>query len=245
MKISIVVPTYNEQKRIGKTVETIEDFFQRRGYDFEIIVSDDGSKDNTCELVENLQTKYQNLILLKNSHTGKGITVKTGMERATGEVVLFTDADLATPISEFAKFEKKFEKGADVVIGSRGVKREGAPVIRWIMAWGLNFLSRIILRLNFADTQCGFKAFRKEALAKILPKLKIYSANRQIKGSRVSASFDLELLFVAKKFKFKIRQVQVLWEHKASKAVRPGIESLATLVDILKIRFYSLTGGYS
>lgn len=245
MKISIVIPTYNEEKRIGKTIETVENFLKKLGQDFEVIVADDGSQDLTVETVKQVQKKYNNLVLLEEKHKGKGLTVKAGMEKASGDIVLFTDADLATPISEFEKFEEKFATGADIVIGSRGIKREGAPLIRWIMAWGLNFLAKIILRLNFADTQCGFKAFRKETLRKILPKLKIYSGAKETSGSRVTASFDLELLFLAKKLKFKTREVLIVWEHKASKAVRPGIESLATLVDIFKIRFYSLVGGYS
>jgi len=243
-KISIVVPTYNEEKRIEKTIEKITTFFKNSGEDFEIIVSDDGSTDKTLEIVKSFQKIYPNLILLEGKHKGKGLTVKSGMEKATGKIILFTDADLATPISEFEKLAGIFEAGADIVIGSRGVKREGAPAIRWIMAWGLNFLAKIFLGLKFADTQCGFKAFRKQALAKILPKLRIYKEGRQIKGARVTASFDLELLYLAKKAKFKIREVRVSWEHKASKAVRPAIESVVTLLDIFKIRINNLLGRY-
>lgn len=245
MRISIVIPAYNEEKRIGKTVEIVWRFFENLNYDFEIIVSDDGSTDKTIENLRTLKQKYQNLILLEGQHKGKGLTLKAGMEAATGDIVLFTDADMATPISEFAKLARIFEVGADVVIGSRGVRREGAPAIRWVMAWGLNLLAKIFLGLNLADTQCGFKAFRKQALTKILPRLRIYKEGKTIAGSRVTASFDLELLYLARKFKFKIREVRVLWEHKASKAVRPATESVITLVDIFKIRINNLLGKYS
>lgn len=244
MKISVVIPTYNEAKKIVKTVEAIWQFFKKRGNDFEIIVSDDGSKDNTCEVIENLQTKYQNLILLKNSHTGKGITVKTGMEKAVGDVVLFTDADLATPIAEFDKFLKKFKVGSDIVIGSRGIARTGAPVLRWSMAIGLNLLARILLGLNFSDTQCGFKAFRKKSLLAILPKMLIFRRAGQTSYSRVTASFDLELLTIAKKAKFKIAEIPVDWQHKPSTAVRPITESLITLFEIFKIKLNDLKGLY-
>lgn len=244
MQISIVVPTYNEEKRIGKTIERIFQFFKKISDNFEIIVSDDGSQDKTCKIVKNLKSKYKDLILLENKHLGKGMTVKAGMAEARGELVLFTDADLATPIEEFSKLKKEFAKGADVVVGSRGLKREGAPIIRYVLSWGFNFLVRVLLGLNFSDTNCGFKAFRKQALEKILPKLKLYSATYEISGSRVSASFDLELLYVAKKLKLKIREVKVLWYHKASKAVRPVVESLLTFIDIFKIRFNDLVGKY-
>lgn len=244
MKTSVVIPTYNEQKRIEKTVNAIWRFLGEKDHSFEIIVSDDGSNDGTCEVVKKLRPKFHNLILLENKHSGKGMTLITGMKAAKGEIVLFTDADLATPITEFEKFLPKFGAGNDVVIGSRGFKREKAPPLRLIMSWVFNFFVRLFLPLNFSDTNCGFKAFKKKALEKILPRLKLYTSQKEIKGSRVSASFDLELLFIAKKQKFKIAEVPVLWHHQASKAVRPITESLLAFLDILKIRFYDFLGVY-
>lgn len=244
MKISIVVPTYNEEKRIEKTIETVWQFFQQKNQDFEIIVADDGSVDKTLEIVKTLQKKYPNLVLLEGQHKGKGFTVKAGMEAAEGEIVLFTDADLATPISEFEKFAKKFEKGSDIVIGSRGIARTGAPVLRWMMALGLNVLARLLLGLDFSDTQCGFKAFRGKTIRAILPKMLLYKEGKQIVQTRVTASFDLELLMLAKKAKFKIGEIPVSWQHKPSAAVQAITESLITLLEILKIKLNDLKGRY-
>lgn len=245
MKYSIVIPAYNEEKRIGKTIETIWDYFAKKGPEFEVIISDDGSCDSTVKVIQKSQQKYKNLILLEGRHSGKGLAIRRGMEAASGEIILFTDTDLATPISEFEKFLPKFEAGSDVVIGSRGMTRVGAPLPRLIMAWGLIFLAKIFLGLNFSDTQCGFKAFKKEALTKILPKLKIHGGDKVVAGARVTASFDLELLFLAKKLKLKISEVPVEWYHQASKAVRVVIESVLTLIDIFKIRICNFQGKYS
>lgn len=242
--LSVVIPTYNEENNIRKTLVTILDFLRRKKYKFELIISDDDSQDKTREIVSLFQKNNKNIVLLQNPHRGKGPTLISGFRNAKGDVVLFTDADLATPISEVDKFLPKFKEGYDVVIGSRGFKRKGAPLLRLILAQGFNILVQLLALPGIFDTQCGFKAFKKEALAKILAKMRLYSETREIKGSAVTAGFDVEVLFVAKRLGLKIGQVPVSWHHVGTEGVNPLRDPIAAFLDVLKIRLNGLRGIY-
>lgn len=242
--LSVVIPTYNEENNIRKTLVTILDFLRRKKYKFELIISDDDSPDKTREIVSLFQKNNKNIVLLQNPHRGKGPTLISGFRNAKGDVVLFTDADLATPISEVDKFLPKFKEGYDVVIGSRGFKRKGAPLLRLILAQGFNILVQLLALPGIFDTQCGFKAFKKEALAKILAKMRLYSETREIKGSAVTAGFDVEVLFVAKRLGLKIGQVPVSWHHVGTEGVNPLRDPIAAFLDVLKIRLNGLRGIY-
>ena len=173
MKISIVIPAYNEEKNLKRGVlDTVKKYLNELKVEYEVLIVDDGSSDQTKEIVKKIISENHKFKLIENSHGGKAIAVMSGMEKALGDIVLFTDMDQATPINQLDKFLPMFENGFDIVIGSR-TGRKGAPFIRKLSAWGFSILRAIILGLPFKDTQCGFKAFNKKAVDKIIPKINI------------------------------------------------------------------------
>lgn len=242
--LSVVIPAFNEEYNLRTGVlESVYDYLLGQNYSWEILFVDDGSTDNTAKLADDFAKKHPNFIVLKEPHRGKAGTVTAGILKAKGEVILFTDTDQATPIDQVEKFLPKFAKGYDVVIGSRH-GRQGAPLIRKIMASGFTLLRFLILRLPFKDTQCGFKAFTTSAATKIFNRLEIFDANNKNAGASVTAGFDLEILYVARKLGYKIAEVPVDWHHKEGTKVDPIKDSLEGLRDLLKVRINALQGKY-
>lgn len=244
MKLSVVIPAYNEEINLKKGVlDDVAVYLDNLKIDFEVIVVDDGSSDSSVELIKKNISKKKNFSLIQNSHGGKASAVMTGMLKTSGEIVLFTDMDQATPINQIEKFIPKFEEGADVVIGSRH-GRKGAPIFRKLAAWVFSFLRGIILGLPFADTQCGFKAFSKRAVDKIIPKIKNEWGVVHFKGGAVNAGFDVEILYLAKKYDFKIAEVNVEWNYVDTERVQVIKDALAAIYDMLRIRWNDLMGKY-
>lgn len=245
--LSLVIPTYNEEKNIEKTLSEIKNFLNAKDFPWEVIVSDDGSRDKTVKLAEDFSLKNPGFRILKNHHQGKGPTLIKGMSEAKGEIVLFSDADLATPIEEVDKLLSQFKDGFDVAIGSRGLKREGAPLLRLILAKGFNSLVQVIALPGISDTQCGFKSFKNEAIKKIIDKSKLYSTSEddRFKTAAVTPAFDVEILLIAKRLKFKIAQVPVKWHHVGTIRVNPLRDSIAALLGIIRLRFNDLLGAYN
>lgn len=244
MKISIVIPSYNESQNLKRGVlEQVSIYLNSLKMDYEIIVVDDGSSDSSVELIKKAILKNPHLKLIENKHGGKAMAVMTGMMEAKGEIVLFTDMDQATPINQLEKFIPKFKEGFDIVIGSRKGRR-GAPFIRKLSAWGFSILRAIILGLPFKDTQCGFKAFNKEAVQRIIPKIKHEWGVVHFKGGAVNAGFDVELLYLAKKYGFKIAEVDVEWNYVDTERVQVVKDALAAIYDMLRIRINDLSGKY-
>ncbi|MDO8619222.1 MAG: glycosyltransferase [Candidatus Daviesbacteria bacterium] len=245
MKISIVIPSYNESANLEKGVlEEVGNYLNKSDFDYEVIIVDDGSNDGSVDLVNKYMAKNSKFKLIQNSHGGKANAVMTGMLASSGEVVLFTDMDQATPISEMSKFLPKFEAGFDIVIGSR-TGRKGAPFIRKLSAWGFALLRGIILGLPFKDTQCGFKAFNRQVIEKIIPTIKGEWGVVHVKGEgAVNAGFDVELLYLAKKYGFKIAEVPVEWSYVDTERVQVVKDALAAIYDMLRIRFNDFTGKY-
>ena len=219
------------------------DYLKEQDYLWEILVVDDGSTDKTAELALKFAKTHKNIRVLKEPHRGKGGSVIAGMLKANGDIVVFDDMDQATPIDQLEKILPKFQDSYDVVIGSRA-GREGAPLIRKMMAYGFAILRNLILQLPFKDTQCGFKAFNRVASQKIFKKLQIFNEKQETRGASVSAGFDLEVLYIAKKLGLKIAEVPVVWHHKEGTKVNPIKDSWEGLRDLLKVKINAIKGLY-
>ncbi|OGY09731.1 MAG: hypothetical protein A2782_02740 [Candidatus Blackburnbacteria bacterium RIFCSPHIGHO2_01_FULL_43_15b] len=242
--LSVVVPAYNEEVNIKRGApEKLVSYLKEQKYTWEVIFVDDGSTDNTASLLEKLKNQEQRVRLIRNPHQGKAATVTTGVGKAIGAIILFTDTDQATPMNQVEKFLPHFKQGYDVVIGSRH-GRAGMPFIRKITAYGFVILRTMILRLPFKDTQTGFKAFRQEAARDIFSRLKIFGKGGVISGAAVKAGFDLEILFVARKLGYKIKEMSVEWHHPGTTRVNIIKDSIDGLRDMLRIRWNALQGKY-
>lgn len=244
--LSVVIPAYNEEDNFKRgALEKVEKYLKSQDYTWEVIVVDDGSTDETPQLVEEFTRKHKGFHLIKNPHYGKAHTVTTGVMAAQGKYILFTDFDQATPISEIEKMWPLIEKGVKVVIGSReghGARRIGEPLYRHIMGRGFNFLVQLFAVRGIEDTQCGFKLFTNEAAKKLFSKLRVYK-EQKVKDAFTGA-WDVEVLLLAKKFGYKIAQTPVEWRHIKTSRVNPVKDSLRMLRDILLIRWNDLRGEY-
>lgn len=244
--LSVVIPAYNEETniRLG-ALDKVSRFLEQASYRWEAIIVDDGSSDGTHELLDAFVKANHGFWVIHNPHQGKASTVITGMLKSRGNIVLFTDLDQATPITELVNVLPWFEKGYDVVIGSRSGKRQGAPFTRRLMAKGFMMLRGIILGLRgIADTQCGFKAFRNAVAKDIFHRLKLYGERHTVSGSMVTAGFDIEVLFLAKQMGYNIKEVPVEWHYVETRRVNPIIDSIQGFTDILKIRMNAWRGLY-
>jgi glycosyltransferase involved in cell wall biosynthesis len=243
--LSVVIPAYNEELNLKDNVlEEVNKYLKKQKYNWEVLIVDDGSTDETSNLVKSFIKKHKKFHLLEEPHRGKAGTVIAGMLKASGDIVLFTDMDQATPITELDKVLPKFEQGYDIAIGSR-IGRKGYPLTRKAMAYGFMILRTLILRLPFRDTQCGFKAFRKEVSREIFKRMQIFNDKARIKGASVTAGFDLEILYIARKLKFKVAEVTVDWREKGlRKEVRPLKDSWDGLRDLIKVRINATLGKY-
>jgi dolichyl-phosphate beta-glucosyltransferase len=235
---SIVIPAYNEGARLGSTLERVLAYVHAQQLDAEVIVVNDGSRDNTADLVRSFAEKDPLLRLVENpGNRGKGYSVRNGVLNSRGRVVLFSDADLSSPIEEAPKLLKALEEGADVAIGSRWLRAElqtnRQPLHRQIFGRLFNLALRLVLGLQFADTQCGFKAFKRAAAQKIFPLQKIERWG-----------FDPELLFLSRKFGYKVVEIPVQWGHVGEARINPLRDGIRALGEMLQIRWYSLTGKY-
>lgn len=246
LEISLIVPCYNEETNIQKGVlDKIGNFTKDDPRFLEVIISDDGSTDNTKKIIkEKYLSLFPKFKLLENLHQGKGYTIISAIKKARGNWIMFTDIDLATPIEEAEKLIKE-TNNYQIVIGSRNSIRPGAPILRKIMAKGFIIIRNFLIGLkNIKDTQCGFKLFQKKAAFKIIDQLKVFHQKRKVKSSSVTAGFDLEFLFLANQMRYKIKEVPVVWRHVETKNVNFIKDSLETLKDLLKIKFFQIVGRY-
>ncbi|MCH7730120.1 glycosyltransferase family 2 protein [Patescibacteria group bacterium] len=242
--LSIVIPAYNEEENIRKSVlDKVWKYLSRQKYSWEVLVVDDGSTDKTADLAEKFAKEHKDFRVMREPHRGKGGTVIAGMLAAKGEVVLFTDMDQATPINQIEKLLPKFSEKYDIAIGSRS-GREGAPLVRKIMAYGFMLLRTLVLRLPYKDTQCGFKAFKRSSAKKIFKKMKIFSEKGRARGASVSAGFDLEILYIARKLGLKVAEVPVSWRHQEGTKVNPIKDSWEGFRDLVRVRLNALLGLY-
>lgn len=245
--LSVIIPSYNEEVNIRLGVlEKVAHFLEKQSYTWEVIIVDDGSTDESLSLVNEFVQHNKKFYLITKPHRGKAATVISGMSEAHGSYVLFMDMDQAVPVAEINTLLPWFEKGYDVVIGSRSQKRRGAPFTRILMAQGFMMLRGLILSMpDIIDTQCGFKAFSRKAARQLFSKLKIHGSDKQVAGSRVTAGFDVEVLFVAKKLGFSIKEVPVTWYHVDTRRVNPIRDSLEGLSDLIRIKLNEIQKVYT
>lgn len=247
MKITLIIPCYNEAANLQKGVlDRIGNYTRDNTKFLEVLVVDDGSSDKSPDVIEErYANKFVKIRLIRNEHLGKAFAIMTGIQEAKGDYVLFTDMDLATPIEESVKLINEADKGADIVIGSRNTHREGAPLSRKALALGFIWIRNIMIGLRgIRDTQCGFKLFKTEAARKIIANLKVFKKSHVIKTPSVTAGFDLEFLFLAKKYRYRIKEVHVIWRHVETKRINFIKDSIETLRDIMKIKANDLRHAY-
>ena len=235
---SIIIPAYNESRRLGPTLEQITSFIAQERWLAEIIVVNDGSTDTTAELVREFSQRHSTVRLVNNpGNRGKGFAVRNGMLNAHGDILLFTDADLSAPISEAPKLLAAMQAGADVAIGSRwldpSLQTHRQSLTRRFLGRGYNLLMRMILGLNFKDTQCGFKAFTKNAAKAIFPA-------QRIEGW----GFDPELIFLAGRAGLKVTEVAVRWGHDRGTRIHPFSDGLQMFLEMVAIRWSDIRGDY-
>ena len=243
----MVVPAYNEERRLPDTLRKITSFLQSKSYPAQIVVVDDGSLDSTALQVQRLAEQNPMLRLLRNEHHGKAFTVRTGMLAADGHYILFTDADGATPIEETDKLLPHLIEGCDVVIASRegmGALRHGEPWFRHLMGRVFNFIVRTLAVPGIQDTQCGFKAFRQEAARDLFEHMQLYRGGAVPVLGAMLTGFDVEILFLARKWGYRIAEVPVQWFYGTDSKINPLKDSWRNLTDVLQVRWNDLRGRY-
>ncbi len=235
---SFIVPAYNESQRLAESIPKVADYIRSRSLSAEIIVVNDGSTDNTADVVRRFAVTDSTIKLLANpGNRGKGYSVRNGMLHAKGTVALFTDADLSSPITEADKLFAALAEGADVAIGSRWLKRElqteRQSLLRQLYGRLFNLGLRIVLGLRYRDTQCGFKAFNRSAIETIFTRQRIERWG-----------FDPELLFLADRFKLRTAEVPVEWAHDHRSKIHPIRDGLRMGTEVLEVRWNYLMGRY-
>jgi len=244
--LSVIIPAYNEEPNFKKGVlNEVPKYLEKQNYSYEVLIVDDGSDDNTAKLALNFAKKHKNIRVIKNPHQGKAETVKSGVLEAKGQLILFTDFDQATPLFEIERLLSFFPE-YDIVIGSRqltGAKREKEPFYRHLMGLGFNLVVQTLAVRGIWDTQAGFKCFKSDVAKNIFSQLKVYGKGKKVKGALVTA-FDVEVLFIAKKHGYKIKEVPIIWHHMTTTRVNPLKDSLRMFRDVVKVRLNDLRGAY-
>jgi len=237
--LSVVVPAFNEECRLEATLDKLDAFIKSADWNAEIIVVDDGSADGTARLVMRHMQEKPHLRLLQNHiNRGKGFSIRRGVEAALGEIILLSDADLSVPMNEAPKLLEAIAQGADIAIGSRGAQaggaRTSAPWYRRLCSAGFKMVVQSVLGLRFADTQCGFKAFKRKA------------ARLTFSRQRIERwGFDPEVLMLADRFCFVVKEVGVEATHDDRSRLNVVRDSFQMLCEVLKIRYHLLFGIYN
>jgi dolichyl-phosphate beta-glucosyltransferase len=237
--LSIVIPAYNEEKRIGRTLEKIIGYLKTKDYECEIVVVDDGSTDSTREIVKKFEGMDSRLRVIENKiGKGKGYSVRRGMLETRGKFALFSDADLSTPIEEIEKLIYWLEKDYDIAIGSRDLPDSQVEIHQSFLREGMgkifNKIMNLIVFTGFKDTQCGFKCFKRHVVNKVFSK-------QRINGF----AFDVENILIAMQHGFRIKEVPVRWLNAPYSKVSVMRDPVIMLYDLFKIRFNNFTKKYS
>jgi len=236
--LSIIIPAFNESARIGNALTQVLECVRAHGWTAEVLVVNDGSKDNTAEIVRSFSAENPILRLIENPvNRGKGYSVRNGMLHATGDIMMFTDADLSSPMEETERLLAAIRDGADIAIGSRWLDRgrqtKHQPWYRQLFGRCFNAVTRLVMGLPFADTQCGFKAFRRQAAYTVFQLQRIERWG-----------FDPELLFIAIKRGYKVREVPVTWGHDERSRLSYLKDGIKMLEELAYVRWNAFTGVY-
>lgn len=237
--ISCVIPAYNEERRLGATLARVSEYFGASGREYEIIVVDDGSRDATARLAAEYAQQDRHCRVFNLDHNrGKGAAVRRGVAESRGDLVLFSDADLSTPIEEVEALERVVLSGSDIAVGSRALPESRVevhqPRLRELMGKTYNLLIRMTLMSGIHDTQCGFKLFSGPV------------ARELFRVSRIDDfGFDVEILFLACKRGYRVTEVPVRWINSPASRVMVFSDSAAMLYDLLRVRVWSVSGRYS
>lgn len=236
--LSVVIPCYNEEKRFSRGIGHFLGYLNKAPYSWEIILVNDGSTDNTLEMMEIAKRKYKSFkVVSYMRNKGKGYALKKGIQKAEGKIILFSDIDFSVPIETIKDFFPYFKKGYEIIIGSRRV--EGAHFVRRqnpfreFLGRGFTLLVKLLIDPKIKDATCGFKAFKKDVAKKVFNKLTIYNW-----------SFDAEILFISRKFGYKVAQVPVKWKNDPGTKVSLKRDVISSLFGILKIQANNLLGKY-
>jgi glycosyltransferase involved in cell wall biosynthesis len=246
--LSVVIPAYNEARNMRRTLDQAWSYLASRPYSTELLVVDDGSEDSTAEIVREFAKARSGVQLLSIQHGGKAVALRTGMLAASGDLIAFSDADLATPLDYIDVFREAVQKGCDVVIGTRegqGAERIGEPSYRHVMGRGFNLIVRILLLPGIHDSQCGFKLFTRDAAQTIIGKTLLYTnPDGVVQGPRVTA-FDVELLVAAKRSGYRICGMPVIWTYGKGSKVNPAKDTWTNFRDVLTVKWNDLRGRYN
>ena len=252
IKISVIIPCYNEEKNVKKGVlEDIYRYFKQQKYCWEVIIVNDESTDNSKMLIEAFIKNKPHFDLINIPHGGKPAGIFSGLQRAKGEIALFTDMDQSTPVTELKNLLHWYEKGFDIVIGSRGGAREGFTTLRKIGSFIFRIIRKLVILRNIDDTQCGFKSCRREIALQVFHHLYYFKQKKKPSGWKVSA-YDVEFLYLVERAGHKIKEVVVKWRNcdqsdtksQKNKAARYIVESIEMAREIILIKFRQIMGLY-
>lgn len=247
-KLSIVLSNYNEHANLERGVlDQMHRYLKGVSYPWEVIINDDGSTDGGDKIIEKYAKEHPGFKLIRGKHGGKAAGIWNGIQVATGDIVLFTDMDQSTPLPEVEKLLPWFERSFDVVFGSRGKMRKNFSPLRQVSSWAFRTFRGLLLLHDVVDTQCGFKALKTDVAKKVFPMLSVIKDKRSVsKGWTVSA-FDVELLFLAEKLDYRLKEVDVIWKNEDTSISKQKSfigESIDMLKQIIQVKINDLTGKY-
>jgi len=251
--LSVIIPCYNEGMNLEKgRLEEVYIYLMNQKYNWELIIINDGSTDNSKRLIQRFMADKTQVYLLNISHGGKPVGIWKGVKAAKGDIVLFADMDQSTPIQELDNLLVWFDKGYDVVIGSRHGSREGFSLIRKIGSVVFRNLRRFVLLSQIRDTQCGFKLCRRNAALEVFPNIQYLRQNRKPKTWKVSA-YDVELLYLFNRMGYRIKEVFVTWRNRDWSVTKSQKGELARYIkesvemssEVLRVKLNQLKGLYN
>lgn len=248
VELTLIIPAYNEAARLPATLKTVLEFVRNAGVTWELLLADDGSVDDTPYIAAAAENANPNVRHLQLRHRGKAAAIREGVNAATGRFIIFTDADLSTPIEYVDQAYALLRRESDIVIGTREApqsQRIGEPEYRHLMGRVYNAVVQFLVVPGLHDTQCGFKGFRADVARDLFQSVQLYrDGSVPVRGPLVTG-FDIELLFLARKRGYRIHELPVVWRHEKGSNVRPVIDTYRMFRDALQVRLNDLRGRYA